>query len=136
LKVQNNGPAAASNIELRALFPQGLTFLSGDVDKTADSIKATIGNLAVGASASFSYRVKVDEDKTISTTATTTKYSPTDPLLTNNTATATIVSANDTLYADLAVVKTASATTVNKDSLVTYTIKVTNAVLVMLQMLS
>jgi uncharacterized repeat protein (TIGR01451 family) len=26
LKVQNNGPAAASNIELRALFPQGLTF--------------------------------------------------------------------------------------------------------------
>jgi hypothetical protein len=99
-------------------------------------MKATINSLAVGASTSFSYRVKVDEDKTISTTATTTKYSPTDPLLTNNTATATIVSANDTLYADLAVVKTASATTVNKDSLVTYTIKVTNAVLVMLQMLS
>jgi hypothetical protein len=26
---------AASSIELRALFPQGLTFISGDVDKTA-----------------------------------------------------------------------------------------------------
>jgi uncharacterized repeat protein (TIGR01451 family)/gliding motility-associated-like protein len=126
VKVQNKGPKSSSNIELRSLLSKSLSYISGGLTQSADSLKWVIASLASGASDSITYRVKVLKDTTITSTIATTKYSTIDPVLTNNSATVTLVSALDTAYADLSVSKTTLTTTVLKDTEVTYTIKLTN----------
>lgn len=101
ISVTNNGPANATNLVVSDTLPSGVTFLSRSIPCTgAGSVKTCmIGNLAAGATSTFTIMVQIPADflssggvstRTITNTATVSA-AESDPNTVNSTATATTV---------------------------------------------
>ncbi len=110
LTVTNNGPSDATNVVVTDALPGGTTFLTSSIPCTA-GVTCTIGNLANGASISFTITVSVSASLLSNLGASATNITNTatvrahqfDPRLSNNTATVgTLV----TESADMALTKT------------------------------
>jgi gliding motility-associated-like protein/uncharacterized repeat protein (TIGR01451 family) len=84
LTVTNHGPANATNVVLTDQLPDGYT-LNGASAQTGswNSPNWTIGNLAIGASATLEIRVRVNTSGNYNNTASVTS-DQTDPDITNN----------------------------------------------------
>ena len=128
--VTNNGPSTVTGAVVSDVLPAGVTFVSATggatYDPVTNTVSATLGMLAPGASTSFNLTVAIGAASTGTLNNTATVSPPTgffDPDETNNSATDT-----DTLtpQADLSITKTDGATTAVPGTNVTYTIVVTN----------
>ncbi|KQC00063.1 gliding motility-associated C-terminal domain-containing protein, partial [Pedobacter sp. Hv1] len=122
----NTGPSSASNVKVNDLLPNGYTFLSatpavGNYDPITGIWN--IGTLANSANSTLNIIATVNATGNYANTATITA-TETDPTPTNNTATSTPVPVP---VADVAITKTASNSTPNVGSNVTFTIRATNA---------
>jgi uncharacterized repeat protein (TIGR01451 family) len=110
LTVTNNGPADATNVVVTDALPAGTTSLTSSIPCTA-AVTCTIGNLANGASISFTITVSVSASllsnlgvsATNITNTATVRGHQFDPHPNNNTATATTLV---TESADMALTKT------------------------------
>jgi uncharacterized repeat protein (TIGR01451 family) len=135
--VKNAGPSVASTASLTETTPantvfQSITIPSGwscvtPISGSAGTITCTNPSFAVGSS-SFTVVLKVNAGTAAGTAINniaTVNSSTTDPILTNNTATAADVVALAT-QSDLVVANSASPTSVAPGSNVTYTQSVTN----------
>jgi uncharacterized repeat protein (TIGR01451 family) len=130
--VTNNGPSAAASVTLTDALPANTTAVSltgpGGWTCTLATLICTDLSLAPGVPATITFIVKVNAgtaagtaiNETVNVTATTA-----DPILTNNSATASDVVALAT-QADLITTNSASPTSVAAGSNVTYTQTVTN----------
>ena len=95
LNVTNNGPSNATGVVITDTLPGATAFLTSSIPCTAGGT-CTIGNLANGASASFTITVRVSASllsnlgasATNITNTATVKADQFDPNLSNNTATA------------------------------------------------
>jgi uncharacterized repeat protein (TIGR01451 family) len=129
LTVTNNGPSVATAVSISDPAPSnGLTFASATAPCAAGVTPCALGDLAVGASVSFTVTFNVPGGYTtpdpITNTATVTTTA-TDPAPGNNTATAqTSLAAPVT---DLGVTKSNGVTSVVPGTTTTYTLVVTNA---------
>ncbi|HKN75891.1 MAG TPA: C25 family cysteine peptidase [Candidatus Acidoferrum sp.] len=141
--VQNNGPAASGTATFTDTIPTGTSFVSFGVPTgwncgtlpavgaTTGTITCTISSLAVNATASFPFVVKVTVGTAAGTGITNTANinipcsSTTDPNCANNTASTTVYVASAT-QSDLAITKTASPEPVNQGTNLVYTLQVTN----------
>jgi uncharacterized repeat protein (TIGR01451 family) len=141
--VQNNGPAASGTATFTDTIPTGTSFVSFGVPTgwncgtlpavgaTTGTITCTISSLAVNATASFPFVVKVTVGTAADTGITNTANinipcsSTTDPNCANNTASTTVYVASAT-QSDLAITKTASPEPVNQGTNLVYTLQVTN----------
>ncbi|WP_460796655.1 DUF7507 domain-containing protein [Microbacterium sp. GXF0217] len=125
----NSGPSTAQNVVITDPLDPETTFVSatasaGSCDVDDATVSCAIGALAPGATATVTVSVDLDPDAeaVVQNTATiTTSTSDTDA--TNN---ASSTSFDPTIEADLAVTKTASASTVTAGDELTYTIGVEN----------
>jgi uncharacterized repeat protein (TIGR01451 family) len=110
LNVINHGPSNATNVVVTDTLPAGTTFLTSSIPCTAAGT-CTIGNLASGASISFTITVRVSASllsnlgvsATNITDTATVKADQLDPNLSNNKATASTLV---TESADMALTKT------------------------------
>jgi uncharacterized repeat protein (TIGR01451 family) len=110
LNVTNNGPTDATNVVVTDPLPGGTTFLTSSIPCTAGGT-CTIGNLANGATASFTITVRVSASLLSNLGASATNITNTatvradqfDPNSSNNTATASTLV---TESADMALTKT------------------------------
>ena len=130
--VTNNGPSAASSVTLTDVLPASTTAVSltgpGGWTCTLATLICTNASLAPAAPATITFVVKVTNgtaagtaiNETVNVTTTTA-----DPVLTNNSATASDVVALAS-QADLITTNSASPTLVAAGSNVTYTQTVTN----------
>ncbi len=128
--VRNNGPLAATNVEVEDTFPAGLTFTgianaSGSFTTNVNGSTATvvIGNLAAGGTATFQMTsdIAVNQTADLDNTATVsgTEVETDD---TNNSSTAPL----DLIETDLRIEKIDLTDPVNAGSQLTYQITVTN----------
>ncbi len=74
IAVTNRGTAAAANVQVVDTLPDGVTFVSGNVENNGNQVTATIGSIAAGETAVVSFTVTVNEigtgTKVIENTAT------------------------------------------------------------------
>ena len=126
IKVTNNGPEVATNVVVDNILPKYLSYISGQITKTGDTLRAAVASIPVGRTVTYTYKAKVVKDTIISNTARITKSIPVDSILTNNISTVVLVPAKDTTYADLGVLITANKATYKKDENVTYTVTLIN----------
>jgi len=132
LTVQNNGPAAATNVVVTDALPVGVSFVSalanqGTTTQAGGVVTWNVGDFANGTGASATIVVSTVSTGLISNTASV-NY-PGDPVASNNTASATITVNAVTLtnqVSDLAVTEVATPTSVTLGSNVTYTLTVQN----------
>ncbi len=137
LSVTNNGPGAASNVEVVDTLPPDVTFSSATVDGTAvtptisgNQLTFNLGSMLSGAAARvIAITVNVSQTAAASFTnsaivRSTESTGGFDTNTANNTATATT---GTQATIDLGVTKTASAATIIPGQALTYTITVTNA---------
>ncbi len=90
LEVTNHGPSPADNVRLTDPLPDGVTFQSvtatqGNAEFVAGEVRAELGELPVGETATVTFVVIVDAGYTgnLENTATVTSDTP-DPVLENN----------------------------------------------------
>jgi uncharacterized repeat protein (TIGR01451 family) len=110
LTVTNKGPSDATNVVVTDVLPGGTTFLTSSIPCTA-GVMCTIGNLANGASISFTITVRVSASllsnlgvsATNITNTATVRAHQFDPNSSNNTATASTLV---TESADMTLTKT------------------------------
>jgi len=108
ITVTNNGPANATNVVVKDTLPAGVTFVSTTAvcaDAGTVLTGCNIGNLANGASTTFTIEVQVNASllaSSIANTATVSADQP-DPNTSNNTAT---ITTNVIQSADLQLSKT------------------------------
>jgi uncharacterized repeat protein (TIGR01451 family) len=126
LAVTNTGPDDADDVEITDQLPIGLSFVSSS-DCTFDGVEVTcnVGTLAAGDTVERTFDARVQRaaaGTAVTNTATVTSTTP-DPNADNNVDSQPIVVAPQ---ADLSVVKTAAATTVDLFQDVTYTLAVSN----------
>jgi large repetitive protein len=127
IKVTNNGPETATNVVVDNILPKQLSYISGQTTKLGDTLRAAVASIPVGSMVSFTYKAKVEKDTVISNTASITKSTPVDTILTNNTSTVILVPASDTTKADLGVLITANSNLPYKvGENITYTITLIN----------
>jgi|GEM_PF-512680 len=123
LTVRNNGPNAATGVNVSDVLPSGLIYDSyvASVGRYSNGVW-TIGNLAKGASQTLEIISKIGKTGTIKNIAAVTgkEY---DVDMSNNHDEASVNVAN---AADLAIVKTANVTKPNYGDLVKWTLTVTN----------
>ena len=115
LRVQNNGPATATNVVATDPLPTNLTYVSAVTSRGSCSynggtrtISCAVGTLTHGQVAAITVRVTVDAaaaSSTINNTATTSA-TQTDPVLSNNTSAAPVT----VLSATAATMLTSNAT--------------------------
>ncbi|MBU1453834.1 MAG: carboxypeptidase regulatory-like domain-containing protein, partial [Proteobacteria bacterium] len=114
--VINNGPFGANSLTLNDTLPTGLSFYADNSDPaaaqdsdwtcaaTGQDVACTSTSLALGATSTFSFRVKVTKDTTgaISNAASVTSATP-EPKPDNNTAThdLTVVEGTDMVIAKM-----------------------------------
>ncbi|MDB6121937.1 MAG: hypothetical protein JWQ71_930, partial [Pedosphaera sp.] len=129
ITVTNLGPSTASNVVVSDNLPLNVTFVSASNGGllTGNVVNwAAITSLANGAVTSFTVTVKAPANGSITNSANATS-STGDPVSANNngSSAASVVVTTVTPQADVAVLKTGSATVLAGDNL-TYTIMVTN----------
>jgi uncharacterized repeat protein (TIGR01451 family) len=116
LHVTNNGPSNATNVVVTDTLPAGTMFMTSSIPCTGALLTCNIGNMANGASTSFTITVKVPANflsslgvssKTITNKASVDS-GQFDPNPANNTATASTLV---TESADLQLAKTCNPTT-------------------------
>jgi uncharacterized repeat protein (TIGR01451 family) len=138
INVTNNGPDAASSVQMDDNIPANTTFVSATQDAgpaftlttplagDTGPVTATIATLPAGSSAAFTLVVNVNEGTPAGTkvfNTATISSATTDPNGANNSSTAiTDVSP----FADLGVTKTDDADPVQPDSDLTYTVLLNN----------
>ncbi|WP_457668343.1 isopeptide-forming domain-containing fimbrial protein [Thiolapillus sp.] len=126
IQVTNDGPSNAVAVTVADTLPAGMTLVSttgcsNDPNAVPD---CSLGDLAVGASVSYTVTVQVDAgaNGTLTNTAVVSSSTP-DPDMGNNTATEpTTVGA----AADLRIIKVDDVDPVNAGDQVVYSIRVTN----------
>jgi uncharacterized repeat protein (TIGR01451 family) len=134
ITVANNGPADATGVTVSDALPSNVTFVSvsstqGTASVSNGTLTALLGDLAANAQATVTLIVTVNSGgggtgDTLSDTATVTGDQA-DPILTNNSATAT-VTVTQTTGADLVITSSGSPNPVTVGTPLTYTIVVTN----------
>ena len=126
LRVTNAGPSDATTVIVTDRLPAGLVFVSAQPSQgsyNAVSGLWSVGNVAVGASATLALRTTVSNPSaTITNTATVGANEP-DPDATNNTARASTLAQS----ANLSLAKTVDAASPNVRSNVSFTLVVANA---------
>ena len=133
----NNGPSNATGVTVVDTLPAGVTYASsttsqGSASDNGQTVTINLGNLANGATATSTIVVNVDANTVGDITNTATiSGNQTDSNPANNTATATTLVLqpihNEVIpQTDLAIIKTASPTSVYVGGLLTYTLAVTN----------
>ncbi|MGA2032826.1 MAG: DUF11 domain-containing protein, partial [Thermoguttaceae bacterium] len=129
LTTTNNGPSNATGVIATDTLPLGLTYKSststqGSVINDNGALTVNIGNLANGAGATTTIVATIDANAsgTLTNTAVV-KGNETDPNLANNTST---VNTPLTAEADLAIVKTASASSVIAGKQLSYSLAISN----------
>ncbi|MHB8844933.1 MAG: DUF11 domain-containing protein [Nitrospirota bacterium] len=129
---RNNGPNAATNLQVSDLLPALVTYASSTVSPPGSTYTSgtglwNIGTLASGATTTLRINVTVSSNsndalKTVLNTAAITNADQADPVGTNNAATASFTIQG----CDLAVAKTVSNATPASGSNVTFTITIRN----------
>ena len=132
LKVFNNGPSTAQNVDVTDTLPVGVTYQDGlstaacfETAPGSGIVKCPVASLAAGATASFTVVVKTNANlqpgTSLENVAVVSSQTP-DPVTTNNSANAdtSIIS-----QADVSVTKSGPAT-VTAGGTVTYNLTVTN----------
>ncbi|MCX6392159.1 MAG: isopeptide-forming domain-containing fimbrial protein [Actinobacteria bacterium] len=131
IQVRNNGPSTATNATMTDTLPAGLAFASITTSQGActtapsgsqTAINCALGSIAAGYGAVITVRVRADASllgTTVTNTATATSDVTASPA--SDSATLTIRPG-----ADLAIVKTASAATVDQAAAISYTLTATN----------
>ena len=124
--VTNTGPQDATNVTLTDTLPASMTFVSATSSQGTCSGTSTVtcnlGSMVSPSQASASIVVKPTQAGSITNTVSVSATEP-DLATANNTAS---VTSTVLLPADLAVTKTASASSVASGSNITYTLAVTN----------
>jgi LPXTG-site transpeptidase (sortase) family protein len=127
LTATNNGPSAATGVQVTDLLPAGLIFVSATPSGTTTYSSGTgmwnIGSLANGASASLAVVATVNTTAPVTNTATKIAEVQPDAVPGNNSASAGIT---PVAVADIAVAKTVSSATPNLGTTVTFTVTTTN----------
>jgi uncharacterized repeat protein (TIGR01451 family) len=123
--VTNNGPNAATLIQVNDPLPNGLTWVSDNSGGTYDPNTGlwTIAALANGVSATLNIQATVDTTDQVCNLAQITAGTPLDPNSANNQSTVCVMAPRS---ADLAVTMSVSSPTVLVGAAVTYTITVKN----------
>jgi uncharacterized repeat protein (TIGR01451 family) len=121
----NNGPGAATSVEVTDLLPPGLTFVTATPSQgTYSSMTGvwTIGSVAAGSPQTLQLQARVVSPSPQTNTATVTHVDQPDPDPANNTATAT----ETPQQADLALTKTVGNATANVGDTITYVLTLSN----------
>jgi large repetitive protein len=122
----DNGPDPASQVVVTDLLPAGLAFASATASQGAYDAGTgawTVGNLAVGASASLTVRARVTGSGSIANNAAVSHLLQRDPDPSNNAATATL---EVPPAADLSLVKTVDNTAPTHGEQVAFSLVVAN----------
>jgi uncharacterized repeat protein (TIGR01451 family) len=93
ITAHNFGPNAATSVQVTDVLPAGVAFLSATASQGAYSTGTgiwTVGNLAVGATATLRITVKVKGTTKVTNTARRTSSSPVDPNPANDAASASV----------------------------------------------
>ncbi|MFC2077649.1 hypothetical protein ACFLTM_02445, partial [Candidatus Bipolaricaulota bacterium] len=129
MTVANNGPAAATSVELTDGLPVGLTFISAtpSAGTSYDSGSGiwTVGGLAVGALATLTAEATVNSGTggdSLTNTVSVTSADQADPVSGNNSASSTVT---PTLV-DIAVVKTVDEPAPGEGDTIVFTITLAN----------
>ncbi len=136
IKVTNNGPAAATSVQLTDTLPANTTFVSDAPIPGGWTCPAPVGgvltctnpSMVLNASSTFSLVLKVAPATVPGTTITnsvTISAATSDPFLGNNTASTSSVVTSPT-DADVAIIKTAAPEPVDQGTNLTYTLQVIN----------
>lgn len=128
IEVANNGPSPSTNFNVVDTLPAGTTFIAGRASGTGWTFSGPngtfAGTLAVGASATYTFRARVDASSgTLQNSAVVNAVGTPDPVAGNNTGTATVTVAAG---ADLQMQKTATPTPALPGQPITFTLTVTN----------
>ena len=123
--VTNNGPTAATGVQVTDLLPAGLTWVSDDSGGAYDPGTGmwTVGALAVSASATLHVTATVDTTDQVCNLAQITAVTPLDPTPANDRSTACVSAPR---AADLEVTMSVSSPTVMVGDPVSFTIVVKN----------
>jgi uncharacterized repeat protein (TIGR01451 family) len=122
----NNGPSAATGVQVSDLLPAGLTFVSATPSQgTYAAVSGTwaVGTVARGAQATLNIRAQVAGPITLTNLATIAHSDQFDPVPGDNSAGTTITPQQ----ADLVVSKTVNNSAPEIGDVVTFTVAVTNA---------
>jgi uncharacterized repeat protein (TIGR01451 family) len=134
LQLTNNGPVAATSIDVTDIVPAGVTYVASsiaggdsrnDTDPTGSGLSWTINSLASGNSASLTFQATVDAgtgSSTITNTATKTQ----SELDTDATADSPSVDVTVNNDADLVTTKVVDDGTPDEGQEIVYTLTVTN----------
>ncbi|MFL9845388.1 choice-of-anchor L domain-containing protein, partial [Flavobacterium rhizosphaerae] len=126
--VTNNGPAAATAVEVSGVIPAGITSYSWSGDNgssgTDTDLADTIATLANGQTVTYTITLDVPAGYTGSLTNTVTATTSTDPY--TDCGQCTDVDYDNANEADIVVVNTNNQDIYNPDTTTTYTITVTN----------
>lgn len=127
--VSNRGPANATNVVVIDTLPGGLTFVGSSLacSNSAGKLTCNLGNLAAGASVSFSVTIHVPSSGVGSSTITNTAIASSDQTDLNPGDNTTSAITNVIAQADLSIAKSTAPNPVAAGTNLTYTIKVGNA---------
>ncbi|WP_416970237.1 isopeptide-forming domain-containing fimbrial protein [Streptomyces sp. 4F14] len=122
--VTNNGPSAATGVQVTDQLPSGLTYVSDDANGAYNSGTGvwTVGALANGASATLHITARMTSTSAQTNTVSQATSNGTDPTPCSNCASATVTP----VAADLATTKSATGTPVAPGQTFQYQITVTN----------